>query len=81
MADETFFRQPNHDWQRRYEALRASFVHRLPARVVADRFGYSPAYVNLLSKLGYRGAYTIECEMPDDPQGFMSAGITYLRTL
>ena len=48
MADETFFRQPKHDWQRRYEALRASFVDRLPARVVADRFGYSPAYVNLL---------------------------------
>ena len=48
MADETFFLHPKHDWQRRYEALRASFVDRLPARVVADRFGYSPSYVNLL---------------------------------
>jgi len=48
MADETFFLRPKHDWQRRYEALRASFVDRLPARVVADRFGYSPSYVNLL---------------------------------
>jgi transposase len=48
MADETFFLHPMRDWQRRYEALRASFVDRLPARVVADRFGYSPAYVNLL---------------------------------
>jgi hypothetical protein len=37
-----------HDWQRRYEALRASFVDRLPAKIVADRFGYSPAYINLL---------------------------------
>jgi len=48
MADEKFFLHPMHDWQRRYEALRASFVDRLPAKVVADRFGYSPAYVNLL---------------------------------
>jgi transposase len=28
--------------------MRASFVDRLPASVVAERFGYSPAYVNLL---------------------------------
>ena len=48
MADEKFFINPMHDWQRRYEALRASFVDRLPAKTVADRFGYSPAYVNLL---------------------------------
>jgi transposase len=48
MADERFFLYPKHDWQRRYEAMRASFVDRLPARVVAERFGYSPAYVNLL---------------------------------
>lgn len=48
MANEKFFLHPVNDWQRRYEALRASFVDRLPAKVVADRFGYSPAYVNLL---------------------------------
>jgi transposase len=48
MSDEKFFLNPAHDWQRRYEALRASFVDRLPAKVVADRFGYSPAYINLL---------------------------------
>ena len=48
MADEKFFLHPVHDWQRRYEALRASFVDRLPAKAVADRFHYSPAYVNLL---------------------------------
>jgi len=48
MADEKYFLKPKHDWQRRYEALRASFVDRLPAKIVADRFGYSPAYVNLL---------------------------------
>lgn len=42
------FLHPVHDWQRRYEALRASFVERLPTRVVADRFGYTPNYVRLL---------------------------------
>lgn len=48
MADEKFFLHPLHDWQRRYEALRASFVERLPAKVVADRFGYSVGYIHLL---------------------------------
>ena len=48
MRDATYFINPIHDWQRRYEALRASFVDRLPAKVVAERFGYSPAYVHLL---------------------------------
>lgn len=48
MADKTFFTNPEHDWQRRYEALRASFVDRLPAHVIADRFGYTRGYVNLL---------------------------------
>lgn len=48
MSDETFFTNPKSDWQRRYEALRASFVDRLPARVVADKFGYTSGYVNVL---------------------------------
>ena len=48
MHDEKFFLYPTHEWQRRYEALRASFVDRLPARVVSERFGYTPTYVNLL---------------------------------
>jgi transposase len=48
MRDEKYFLRPVHDWQKRYEALRASFVDRLPAKVVADRFGYSQSYVNLL---------------------------------
>jgi transposase len=48
MADEKFFLNPVLAWQRRYEALRASFVDRLPAKAVADRYGYSPAYVHLL---------------------------------
>jgi len=48
MRDANFFIHPRHEWQRRYEALRASFVDRLPAKVVADKFGYSPGYVHLL---------------------------------
>jgi transposase len=51
MRDEKFFLHPVHEWQRRYEALRASFVERLPAKVVADRFGYSVTYINLLRHL------------------------------
>ena len=48
MNDATFFTHPIPDWQRRYEALRASFVDRLPAHIVAERFHYSPPYVRLL---------------------------------
>ena len=48
MRDKNFFLQPKSEWQRRYEALRASFVDRQPAKVIADRFGYSQSYVNLL---------------------------------
>jgi len=48
MPDRKFFLYPEFDWQRRYEALRASFVERLPAKVVAERFRYTPEYIHLL---------------------------------
>ena len=48
MRNKNFFLQPKSEWQRRYEALRASFVDRAPAKVVADRFGYSQSYINVL---------------------------------
>jgi transposase len=48
MRDANFFTHPKLEWQRRYEALRASFVDRLPYKVVAEKFGYSPGYVRLL---------------------------------
>ncbi len=48
MNDASYFTHPVADWQRRYEALRASFVDRLPARVVAERYSYSPEYVRYL---------------------------------
>jgi transposase len=48
MRDEKYFLYPLHDWQRRYEALRASFVERLSAQIIAERFGYSQSYIHLL---------------------------------
>ena len=48
MRDATYFTHPKHDWQKRYEAMRASFVDRLPDKVVADKFGYSHGYFRLL---------------------------------
>jgi transposase len=48
MRDVTFFTHPVSTWQRRYEALRAFFVDRLPTRLVAERFGFTPGYVRLL---------------------------------
>ncbi len=57
MRDATYFIRPLADWQRRYEALRASFVERLPAKAVADRFGYSPGYIHLLRHLFTTGKF------------------------
>jgi len=48
VADASFFTHPRLDWQKRYEALRASFVERLPARIVAERFGYTTSYIHFL---------------------------------
>jgi len=49
--DAKFFAHPVHQWQRRYEALRALVYERLPARIVAERFGYKISYVYLLRHL------------------------------
>jgi hypothetical protein len=48
MRDAKFFLHPQFEWQRRYEALRAMFVDRLPHKAVADKFGYTPGYTRLL---------------------------------
>ena len=48
MNDANYFTHPTADWQRRYEALRAAFVDRLPDKLIAERFGYSPGYVSQL---------------------------------
>jgi len=43
-----YFTHPESPGQKQYEALRAFYVDRLPARVVADRFGYTLASFNAL---------------------------------
>jgi transposase len=48
MRDVAYFTRPLSAWQRKYEALRASFVDRLSAGLVAERFGFSASYVRLL---------------------------------
>ncbi len=65
MKDATFFIHPIPDWQRRYEALRASFVHRLPAHIVAQRFHYSPQYVRLLRHLFTSGKLDFSEPVPE----------------
>lgn len=65
MPDAKFFIHPVHDWQRRYEALRASFVDRLPARIIADRFGYSQNYVLLLRHLFTHGKVDFSEPVPE----------------
>lgn len=48
MRDANFFTKPVDKWQRKYEALRASFVERLPDHIVAERFGLSVGYLRVL---------------------------------
>ena len=48
MRDASFFTKPIDKWQRKYEAMRASFVDRLPDHIVAERFGFSTGYLRLL---------------------------------
>ncbi len=65
MKDGKFFTHPIHGWQRRYEALRALFVERLPAGIVADRFDYSPDYVRLLKHQFRHGKIDFSEPIPD----------------
>ena len=48
MRDASFFTKPIAKWQRKYEAMRASLVDRLPDHIVAERFGFSTGYLRLL---------------------------------
>ena len=65
MRDKNFFLHPKSEWQRRYEALRASFVERLPAKVVADRFGYSQSYIAYLRHQFVRGKLDFDEPPPE----------------
>jgi len=48
MRDAIFFIEPVDIWQRKYEAMRATFVDRLPDQIVAERFGFSVGYLRVL---------------------------------
>jgi len=50
-----YFRHPRDPGQRQYEALRASFLERLSARGVAQRFQMTPGYVHVLRHRFSRG--------------------------
>ena len=65
MRDVTYFTRPIHEWQKRYEALRASFVDRLPAEAVAERFGYAAGYVRLLRHQFPTGKFDFSEPVPE----------------
>ena len=65
MRDATYFTKPIHEWHKRYEALRASFVDRLPAEAVAERFGYSAGYVRLLRHQFTTGKFDFSEPVPE----------------
>lgn len=65
MRDAKYFTEPKFEWQRRYEALRASFVERLPASVVADRFDYSTGYIHLMRHQFRHGKIDFAETLPD----------------
>ena len=64
-----FFLQPSGSAQRRYEALRAYFVHELSAAQVADQFGYSTASVHQMATLLRRGKLSLFAEPQPGPKG------------
>jgi transposase len=65
MRDATYFIRPLTAWQRKYEALRASFVDRLPAGLVAERFGFSASYVRFLCHQFRHGKIDISEPAPE----------------
>ena len=65
MRDATFFTRPAFEWQRRYEALRSSFVDRQPAKNIAERYGYSAAYVRLMRHMFKHGKIDFNEPVPE----------------
>lgn len=65
MDPTAFFLYPKLEWQRRYEALRASYVERLPAKAVAKKFNYSTGYITLLRHLFSTGKLDLAEPVPE----------------
>jgi hypothetical protein len=64
-----YFTAPAGAAQRRYEALRAYFLHDMPAAEVADRFGYSTASVHQMATLLRHGKLALFIETKPGPKG------------
>lgn len=64
-----YFAHPDSPGQKQYEALRAFYFDRLPARVVADRFGYTLASFNALRHKFKTRELTFQFTEPPGPQG------------
>lgn len=67
MDPARFFLHPKADGQRHYEILRASFLERLSAPVVAARFNTSADNVNVLRHRFLAGKLTFSFRPSDDP--------------
>jgi len=64
-----YFAHPDSPGQKQYEALRAFYIDRLPARVVADRFGYTLASFNALRHKFKTRELTFQFTEQPGPQG------------
>jgi len=62
-----YFRHPRDPGQRQYEALRASFLERLSARAVGQRFEMSPGYIHVLKHRFRRGLLHFSFRPSDVP--------------
>ena len=67
MDTERYFRHPDADGQRQYEVLRASFLERLPARIVAERFQLTAGNVRVLRHRFKKGLLTFSFRPADAP--------------
>lgn len=67
MDPASYFRHPASDGQRHYEVLRASFLERLPASIVAERFQLTPGNVRVLRHRFKKGLLTFSFRPADAP--------------
>ena len=64
-----YFAHPQSPGQRQYEALRAFYIDGLPARVVADHFGYTVASFNALRQIFKTGKLSFQFTDKPGPRG------------
>ena len=55
MTEKQYFLAPEHAVQKKYGELRSYFVDGIPAKVVAERFGYTCQYFRMLTQCSGRG--------------------------